>query len=45
MLRFLYAVLSKQSCDLSTDQGETASIEHPFATDRLQDTVGLYNER
>jgi hypothetical protein len=38
-------VLSKQSFDSPTDQGETASVERPFAADHLQNTVGLDNER
>jgi hypothetical protein len=45
MLRFLYVVLSKRSFDSSTDQEETASVERPFAAGRLQNTVGLGNER
>ena len=45
MLRFLYVELSKRGYDSSTDQGEIASIEPPFAAGRLQDTVGLGNER
>jgi hypothetical protein len=45
MLRFLYVVLSKRSFDSSTDQGETTSVEHPFAARHLQNTVGLGNER
>ena len=45
MLRFLYVVISKQSFDSSTDQGETTSVERPFAAGRLQDTIGLGNER
>ena len=45
MLLFLHVVLSKQICDLSTDQGETASVERHFAAGHLQDTVGLGNER
>jgi hypothetical protein len=45
MLRFLYVVLSKRSSDSSTDQGETASVERPFAAGYLQNTVGLCNER
>jgi hypothetical protein len=44
MLRFLYVVLLKRSFDSSTDQEETASVERPFATGRLQNTVGLGNE-
>ena len=35
---------SKQSCDLSTGQGERASVELPIAAGHLQDTVGLGNE-
>ena len=45
MLRFLYVVLSKRRFDSSTDQGETASVERPFAAGRLQNTIGLGNER
>jgi hypothetical protein len=45
MLRFLYVVLSKRNSDSSTDQGETASVERPFAADHLQNTVGLGNKR
>jgi hypothetical protein len=45
MLRFLYVVLSKRSSDSSMDQGETASIERPFAAGHLQNTVSLCNER
>jgi len=45
MLQFLYVVLSKRSSDSSTDQGETASVERPFAAGHLQNTVGLGNER
>jgi hypothetical protein len=45
MLRFLYVVRSKQSHDSSTDQGETASVECPFAAGHLQNAVGLGNER
>ena len=43
--RFLYVVLSKRNFDSSTDQGETASVERPFAAGRLQNTIGLGNER
>jgi len=45
MLRFLYVVISKQSFDSSTDQGETTSVERPFAAGRLQNIIGLGNER
>ena len=45
MLRFLYVVLSKRSFDSSTDQGERASVEHPFAARHLQNTIGLGNEK
>jgi hypothetical protein len=45
MLRFLYVVLSKRSSDLTTDQGETASVEPPLAAGHLQNIVGLDNER
>ena len=45
MLRFLYAVHSKRSHGSSTDQGETASVECPFAAGHLQNTVSLGNER
>jgi hypothetical protein len=44
MLRFPYAVLSKQNFDLSTDREETTSVEHPFVAGHLQNTVGLGNE-
>jgi hypothetical protein len=39
MLQFLYVAPSKQNFDSSTDQGETASVECPFAAGRLQITV------
>jgi hypothetical protein len=45
MLRFLYVVLSKRSTDLSTGQGETASVQRPVVAGHLQNTVGLSNER
>ena len=45
MLRFLYVVLSKRSYDSSTDQGEKANVERPFAAGHLQNTIGLGNER
>jgi hypothetical protein len=45
MPRFPYVVLSKLSFDLSTDQGETASVECPFPAGHLQNTIGLGNER
>ena len=45
MLQFLYVVLSKRSLDSSTDQGETASVEHLFLAGHLRNTVGLGNER
>jgi hypothetical protein len=45
ILRILYVVLSKRSSDSLTDQGETASVERPFAADHLQNPVGLGNER
>jgi hypothetical protein len=45
MLRILYVVLSKRSSDSLTDQGETASVERPFAAGHLQNTVGLGNKR
>ena len=44
MLQSHCVVLSKQSCDLSMDQGETTSVELPIAAGHLQDTVGLSNE-
>jgi hypothetical protein len=44
MLQFLYVVLSKRSFDSSTDQGETATVGHPYAAGHLQNTVGLGNE-
>jgi hypothetical protein len=37
--------LSGRSCDLSTGQGEKASVEHRIAAGRLQRTVSLSNER
>ena len=45
MLPFLYVVISKRNFDSSTDQGETASVERPFSAGRLQNTIGLDNER
>ena len=45
MLRFLYVVPLKRGSDSSTDQGETATVGHPFAAGHLQNTVGLGNER
>jgi hypothetical protein len=36
MLRFLYVVLFEQSFDSSTDWGERASVERPFAAGHLQ---------
>jgi len=44
MLRFLYVVLSEQSFDSSTGQGEKASVEHPIAFDHLKNIVGLGND-
>ncbi len=44
MLQFLHVVISKQSYDSSTDQGETASVERPSAVGHLQNTFGLGNE-
>ena len=44
MLQFHCVVLSEQSCDSSTGQGERASVELPIAAGHLQDTVGLSNE-
>jgi hypothetical protein len=41
MLQFQRVVLSEQSCDLSTGQGERASVEHRVAAGHLQDAVGL----
>jgi hypothetical protein len=41
MLQFHCVLLSKQRCDLSTGQGEKASVELPIAAGHLQDTVGL----
>ena len=41
MLRFLYVVFSKQSSDLSMDQGETASVEPPLAAGHLQNIISL----
>jgi hypothetical protein len=45
MLRFLCVALSRRNFDSSTDLGETASVEYPFAADHLQNTVGIGNER
>jgi hypothetical protein len=45
MLRSHYVVLSEQSCDSSTGQGERANVERPVAAGHLRDTVGLSNER
>ena len=45
MLLFLHVVLSKRNCALWMDQGETASVEPPFAAGHLWDTVGPDNER
>jgi hypothetical protein len=39
MLRFHCVVLSEQSCDSSTGQGEKASAERPVAAGHLQDTI------
>ena len=44
-LLFLYVVISKRSFDSSTDQGEKASVEHPFEAGRLQNTIDLGKER
>ncbi len=44
MLRFLYVVPSEQSSDLSTGQGERASVEPPIAVVHLQDVVGPDSE-
>jgi hypothetical protein len=44
ILQFHCVVRSKQSCDLSTGQGERASVELPIATGHLQHTVCLRNE-
>src|SRR6266705_3501936 len=44
MPRFLYVGFSKRSFDSSTDQGETANVECPFAAGHLQNTVGFGNE-
>ena len=41
MLRFLYVVLSKRSSDLSTDLGETTSVEPPLAAGHLQNIISL----
>jgi hypothetical protein len=43
-MRILHVVPSKRSSDLSTDQGETTSVERRFAAGHLQNTVGLGNE-
>jgi hypothetical protein len=45
MLKFLHIVLSKRRFDLSTDQGETASVESLFVAGHLKNTVSLGNER
>ena len=45
MLQFRCVVLSEQSCDSSTGQGERASVERPVAAGHLQNTVSLSNER
>jgi hypothetical protein len=45
MPRFHCVVLSEQSYDSLTGQADTASIERPVATDHLQNTVSLSNER
>jgi hypothetical protein len=45
MLQSHYVVLSEQSCDSSTGQVQTASVERLVAAGHLQDTVGLGNER
>jgi hypothetical protein len=45
MLRFLYVVHPKRSYGSSTDQGETTSVERPFAAGHLQNTMGLGNEK
>jgi hypothetical protein len=44
MLQFLYVVPSEQSFDLSTGQGERASVEPPIAVVHLQDNVDLGNK-
>ena len=41
MQQFHCVVLSKQSLDLSTGQGERASVELHIAAGHLRDTVGL----
>ena len=38
-------VLSEQICDSSMGQGGKAIVERPVAAGRLQDTIGLSNER
>jgi len=45
MPRFHYVVLLKRGCDFPKRQGERASVEHPFAAGRLQDTVSHGKER
>ena len=44
-LRFHCAVLSEQSCDSLTGQGERASIERRIAAGRLQDIVRSQQQR
>jgi hypothetical protein len=45
MLRSQAVVLSEQSCDSSTGQGERASVERPVGAGHLQDAVCLSNEK
>jgi hypothetical protein len=44
MLQFHCVAPSEQSCDLSTDQGERANIEHPSAAGHLEDSVSPSNK-
>ena len=44
MLQFRCVVLPEQSCGSSTGQGETASVERPVATGRLQNDLSLRDE-
>ena len=44
-LQFRCVVLPKRSCGSSMGRGERASVERPTAAGRLQETVGLGDER
>jgi hypothetical protein len=44
MLQFRFVELSGQSCDLSTGQGERASVEHLVVVVHLHDIFGLSNK-